>query len=275
MTTTLTLPAPSAIDTRRPSPRSVPIKTISDAGIVLRQQLGLTMRSPSWLVIGIVQPFLYLLLFAPLLRTALKASSTAQAYATFVPGLLVLLVMGASLYAGVGMINEVRSGIFDRCRVTSVSRTSLLLGRVARDVVTYLVQVVLVLVLAVAAGMRADAAGVLLSLLVLSVVAASLSSVSYVIALSAAHEGAMSGMLQMVTQPLMLLSGIMLPLSLGPGWLRVLADVNPLSHVVDGSRNLFAGQFTTSAVWWALGLTAGLGLASISLCCRKFAVALR
>ena len=48
--------------------------------------------------------------------------------------------------------------------------------------------------------------------------------------------------------PLLLLSGILLPMTLAPGWLQRVADVNPLSHVVDASRALFNGDIRSGVV---------------------------
>lgn len=251
------------------------MKLVRDSGIVLRQQVRLMLRSPSWVVMGIIQPVLYLVLFAPLLRTALDAPSSADAYSTFVPGLLVLLVMGASLYAGIGLINEVRTGAMDRCRVTPVSRTALLLGRTGRDVLVFLGQSIIVVAIATATGLRADVLGVAVTLLVLCVVSVTLSSTSYLFALRSTHEGAMTGVIAMITQPLVLLSGIMLPLTLAPAWLRAVAGLNPFSYVVSGTRDMFSGQFSTAAVWQGTGLTAALAVLIIGFTARRFTRAIK
>jgi ABC-2 type transport system permease protein len=63
--------------------------------------------------------------------------------------------------------------------------------------------------------------------------------------------------------PLMILSGMLLPLETGPGWMRALAKGNPLAYVLDAERALFAGDLTTSAVAWgfvAAAATAVVGL---------------
>ena len=63
--------------------------------------------------------------------------------------------------------------------------------------------------------------------------------------------------------PLMILSGMLLPLETGPGWMRAAAQVNPLTHLVNAERSLFSGDLTTSAVLW--GWTAAVTLAAIGL----------
>src|SRR5262249_34827307 len=64
--------------------------------------------------------------------------------------------------------------------------------------------------------------------------------------------------------PLLLLSGILLPMSIAPAWLEDLSDANPIKHVVDGVRSFFLGDIASSAsIWglfWAVTLVA-VGLA--------------
>jgi ABC-2 type transport system permease protein len=69
---------------------------------------------------------------------------------------------------------------------------------------------------------------------------------------------------QTVLFPVMLLSGMLLPLETGPAWMRAVSSVNPLRYVVDSSRAAFAGDLLSSAVAWgwvAAVATAALGLA--------------
>jgi ABC-2 type transport system permease protein len=50
--------------------------------------------------------------------------------------------------------------------------------------------------------------------------------------------------------PVLLLSGILLPMTIGPEWLQNLSDLMPFKFVVDAVRDSFAGNFGTSSVLW-------------------------
>src|SRR4051794_32990873 len=119
------------------------MKLIRDTLIIFQRQALLLLRNPVWIFVGVFQPVMYLLLFAPLLKPALRVSSDAQAYEIFVPGLLVLLAIFGGLFQGFGLIAELRAGIIERSRVTPVSRLALLLGRSLRDVVSLIAQAVI------------------------------------------------------------------------------------------------------------------------------------
>src|SRR6201997_2029307 len=124
---------------------------ISDTLFVYRRQQRLILRVPAFLIVGVLQPILYLALFGPLL-TRLPAGTlaggagtggTAEAYRFFVPGLLIQLALFGSTFVGFAIISEWRAGIIERYRVTPVSRLSILAGRVLRDVVVLGVQAVI------------------------------------------------------------------------------------------------------------------------------------
>jgi ABC-2 type transport system permease protein len=137
-------------------------------------------------------------------------------------------------------------------RVTPASRVSLLMGRVLRDVLVLLVQASLLTLVALPMGLRAPVLGVVVALLVVGLLGAAFSAASYAVALTLKSEDALAPLLNAVAIPVLLLSGILLPMALAPVWLRRLSDVNPLKHVVDGLRAMFRGDLWSSHS--ALGL---------------------
>src|SRR5690348_1211019 len=192
------------------------MKLLRDTLIIFQRQALLLLRNPVWIFVGVFQPVMYLLLFAPLLKPALGVSSNAQAYEIFVPGLLVLLAIFGGLFQGFGLIAELRAGIIERSRVTPVSRLALLLGRSLRDVVSLLFQSIIITVLSIPFGLSVRVGDVVLAYLVLGLIALMLSALSYAVALKVRSEDALAPLLNTVGQPVLLLSGILLPLALAP-----------------------------------------------------------
>jgi len=111
---------------------------------------------------------------------------------------------------------------------------------------------------------------VLLTLLVVALLGAALSAVSYALALTLKSEDAFAPLLNAVVFPILLLSGILLPMSLAPGWLQKLSDVNPFKHIVEGVRSFFAGDYGSSTAWWGLALTAALAVLGWWFGVRRF-----
>jgi ABC-2 type transport system permease protein len=243
-----------------------------DTWTIFARAMRLSLRNPAWVVIGLSQPVLYIVLFGPLLEP-LSGSLGAEgnAYQVFVPGILVQVGMFGALFVGFGLIAEWRAGVVESQRVTPASRTALLLGRVLRDVVVLVVQSVVLVLFSLLFGLRAPVAGVVLTLVVVALLGAALSAVSYALALTLKSEDAFAPLLNAVVFPLLLLSGILLPMSLAPGWLRGLSDVNPFKHIVEGARSFFSGDYASSTAWWGLGLTVVLAVLGWWFGVRRFA----
>jgi ABC-2 type transport system permease protein len=119
-------------------------------------------------------------------------------------------------------------------------------------------------------GLRAPVLGVVLTLLVIGLLGAAFSAVSYALALTLKSEDAFAPLLNAVVLPVLLLSGILLPMSLAPGWLQGISDVNPLKHVVEGVRSFFTGQYGSSTAWWGLGLTIAMAVVGWAFGVRRF-----
>src|SRR4051794_27465947 len=251
------------------------MKLLRDTSLIFQRQMRLLLRNPVWIFVGVFQPVMYLLLFAPLLKPALGVGSNAEAYEIFVPGLLVLLAIFGGLFQGFGLIAELRAGIIERSRVTPVSRLALLLGRSLRDVVSLLAQAVIITLLALVFDLRVYIWNLLLAYLMLALISLMTSALSYGVALRVKSEDALAPLMNTVAQPVLLLSGILLPLTFAPGWLRGVAAWNPFSWAVDGTRALFAGDLTSDAVWQGLLIMAVLAVAAILWAARLFARSVR
>src|SRR3954451_22050154 len=153
------------------------MKLLRDTSLILQRQMTLLLRNPVWIFVGVFQPVMYLLLFAPLLKPALQVRSNAQAYEIFVPGLLVLMAIFGGLFTGFSLLAELRAGIIERSRVTPVSRLALLLGRSLRDVVSLLIQSLIVTIVAIPFGLIVHLVNLLLAYLLLGLLALTASTV--------------------------------------------------------------------------------------------------
>lgn len=248
---------------------------LRETWLIFQRQWSLLARNPLWLLIGIFQPVMYLLLFAPLLQKAIGASDRADAYRIFVPGLLVLLALFGGLFQGFTLLAELRAGILERSRVTPASRYALLLGRSLRDVGIMLIQALIITLVAVPLGLRVSLGGVLLAYLLLCLIALMTSAASYALALSLRSEAALAPLMNTLAQPVLLLSGILLPLTLAPGWLRGVADWNPFSWAVSGIRALFADDLGNAVIWKSILIVGVLALLAMTWAARAFARSLR
>ena len=233
------------------------MRLLRDILLIYRRQVRQSLRVPMTLVLGLLQPILYLLFFGPVFSKVSKSFGTeATGLELFVPGILVQLGMFSSSFVGFGIIAELRSGIIERFRVTPVSRLALLLGRVLRD--------------ASLLGLRAPVAGLILALGLVVVLGIALSSLSYALGLVTRQEFVFAPFLNLVLVPVLLLSGILLPMTMAPGWLGTLSRFNPLAHVVDAIRDVFLGRYLTAHVASGTFAVVALAVISVTLATRLF-----
>ena len=248
---------------------------LRDTWLVFQRQMLLMARTPIWIIVAVSQPIFYLILYAPLLKPALQpfgATTTADAYRIFVPGLLVLMSIFGGLFTGFSLLAEVRSGVIERSRVTPARRLALLLGRSARDVVSLLVQALIVTVAAIPLGLAVRLGDMLLAYALLGLLALMATTLSYGVSLWLRSEAALAPVMNTVAMPLAMLSGVMLPMAYAPTWLKNIAAWNPFAWAVDGIRALFAGGHAGDfVVWKSLGLTTVLALIAAVWAARLFA----
>jgi ABC-2 type transport system permease protein len=255
------------------------LKFARDVWLVFQRHMTLLIRSPVWIAVGLAQPVVYLTLFAPLLRNALATpsgpASYARAYLVYVPGLLIAIAGFGGLFSGLGILAELRAGIIERIRVTPVNRTALLLGRALREVANMIIQGLVITVLAVPLGLRASLADVLLGYLIFALAGLMATSLSYGVGLLIRNEAALGPVINAVAQPLMLLGGVLLPLTLAPLWLQRIAYWNPFYWATVAMRALFAGHLADPAVWRGLVIVGGMTAVTVAWSSRLFARSLR
>ena len=223
---------------------------LRESTIVFRRQLRMNLRNPAWVIIGMLQPVLYLLLFGPLLKPLIGKFGAANAYTFFVPGMLVQLGIFGAFFAGFSLIGEWREGVIEAERVTPASRTALLVGRLYRDLLQLLVQALILVGLGYALGMQAPLTGVVVGTLLTLLIGGACAAASNALALTTKSEDVMAPVINMVMMPVLLLSGILLPMTIGPAWLQRASDFMPIRHVVDGVRDSFGGDFASSGLLW-------------------------
>jgi len=238
--------------------------------IVFRRQLRMALRNPAWVIIGLVQPILYLCLFGPLLEPLASTLGAENAYTLFVPGLLVQLGLFGALFAGFGLIAEWRAGVIEAERVTPASRTALLLGRILRDVLQLFVQGIVLIGLAFLFGLTGSILGMVFGLILTVLLGAACAAASNALALTTKSEDVMAPVINSIALPVLLLSGILLPMTIGPQWLQVVSDFMPTKYIVNAIRELFVGDFFTITTMWGVIWTIVLFAAGLYVGTRTF-----
>ncbi|MFE4576613.1 ABC transporter permease [Streptomyces chartreusis] len=245
---------------------------LHDTALIYGRYLRQSLRSRFALLFGVLMPLLYLLFFGPLL-TDLPLGGRGSSWQVLVPGLLLQLGLFGASFAGFSIIIEKGQGVVERMRVTPVSRLALLLGRVLRDATVFVFQAVLLVLAALAMGLRAPLPGVLIGFAFVALLTVSLASLSYALAMKVRTPQEFGPAINAMTMPMMLLSGLMLPMTLGPRWLDVLSHFVPFRYLVDAVRDAYVGSYATAHMLYGVLVAVAFAALAVTVGTRVFRTA--
>lgn len=241
-------------------PRRTGNRLVADTINVMTRELKPVWREPASVLFAMVQPLVFLALFAPLLPDA--PGGTALQW--FVPGIIAMTCLMGASFTGATLTEEMVTGSHERLLVSPLSRSSLLVGRALKEIVPMLMQAVIILVVVTPFSFDLHLGGVLVGVTMLALFSVGVGSLSFALALASAGQDWLFWTVQQtLIFPTLLLAGVLLPLDGAPDWLGFLADLNPLTYVVEAERELFAGVWNADVI--AQGFAGGLVIAALGL----------
>ena len=262
----------TAVQTSPATRRPIASNLLRDTHLVMTRELRPVLHDPFSLVFGMIQPLVFLALFGPLLVGSLGGQADTalggSVWQWFVPSILVMTALFGTSTVGANLLFEFQTGAHERLLVTPLSRPSLLIGRALKEMVPLAAQAVIIVAVMIPFGFQLYPAGALIGFALLAVFGIGLGSFSYALAIAVRKQEWMFWVVQQtLIFPLMILSGMLLPLESGPEWMQVASKFNPLTYLVNAERALFAGDVGSSAAGWgwvaalvtvAVGLTVGI-----------------
>ena len=241
-----------------------------DTWLTFGYEGGQLVRNPAAVAAALLNPVTYLLFFTPFLKSVMGASSYGAAYQIFVPLLFCTQGLFGGLFAGFVLLAAIRQGVISRFRVTPLSRVGLLLGRELVVVAMIGFQAIVITVIALIFGLRVAPANFLLALIVLAMMVLLGVSISYAVAIALPNESLLPSVMNGVAQPLSLLAGVLIPLSVAPLWVRDVALWNPWAWGANSMRAIFEGHVDAQVVWQASLILAVLAVVTLILSSRLF-----
>ncbi|HET9899050.1 MAG TPA: ABC transporter permease [Streptosporangiaceae bacterium] len=246
------------------------MKLARDVWLTFQYEAAQLLHNPVSIAISLLQPITYLLLFTPFLKSVMGATTYSAAYQIYVPSLFCAMGLFSGLFAGFALIAAINQGVIARLRVTPLSRVGLLLGRELIFVVLVAFQAMVVAVVALIFGLRVAPLNLLLAFGLLALMVVVGVSISYILAILVPNVNALINLTNGVTEPLAMLAGVLIPLSVAPLWLRDIALGNPFAWGANGMRALFQGHFGAQIVWQSAAILAGAAALAVVVSSRVF-----
>ena len=216
-------------------------REITDGLIVAGRNLKRVPRIPELAVFAVLQSIVFVLLFAFVFGGAIPLEGGGSYREFLLPGIFAQTVAFASITTAIGMTDDVNKGILDRFRSLPMARSAVLTGRAVFDLVYQSGIMVVLMLSGLAVGWRVHN-GVLeflggAALLLLFTFA--MSWVGVVIGLTVRTVESANQLGFTLLFPLTFLSNVFVPTQTLPGWLRPIAEWNPVSALTAATRDLW------------------------------------
>ena len=246
------------------------MKVARDSWLMFSYEVGQLVSNPVNIAISLLQPITFLLLFTPFLKSVLGAHTYSDAYQIYVPSLFCAMGLFSGLFSGFALIAALRQGVIARFRVTPLSRVGLLLGRELMYVLLIGFQALVITAVALIFGLRVPLVNLLVALFLLALMVVIGVSISYVLAIVVPNVNVLMNVTNGVTEPLALLAGVLIPVSVAPLWVRDVALWNPFAWGANGMRAVFQGHIGTQVVWEASVILVALAVLAVLASSRVF-----
>jgi ABC-2 type transport system permease protein len=239
-TTTMTPDVSTTSGTLRPVPGTALSRFISDGWVTTWRNLMKIIRVPEILLFSLIQPIMFVLLFTFVFGAAIDIPG--DGYTSFLmAGIFAQTVVFGSTYSGSAMAQDLKDGIIDRFRTLPMNGAAVLVGRTNGDLVINALSMLVMMGTGFLVGWRVNSsfgeflAGVALLLLF----AYAFSWVMSFLGLSVKSPEIINNAGFLILFPLTFISNAFVPSENLPTPLRIFAEWNPVSALVQSARQLF------------------------------------
>ena len=220
-----------------------------DTAVLTWRSLRHILRSPDTIITTAVMPIGFMLLFVYVFGGAIDVGSGS--YVNYLlPGILIITIASGISYTAYRLFQDLQSGIFERFQSMPIARSSVLWAHVGTSLVSNMVSVVVV---AVVMGFRSGA-GVLAWLAIVGILVVFTLALTWLAVIPGLTAKSVDGA-SAFSYPLILLpfiSSAFVPTETMPGPVRVFAEHQPVTSIVNAIRDLFAQQPVGTDIWIAL-----------------------
>ncbi|AOX64879.1 ABC-2 type transport system permease protein [Curtobacterium sp. 320] len=239
--------------------RQLPVVVTSPAAVwfedgwtVTKRNLIKIKRSPDMLVFAVLQPIMFVLLFSQVYGGAIQVQGTD--YTQFLmAGIFAQTVVFGATFSGSAMAQDLKEGLIDRFRTLPMSASAVLVGRTNSDLVLNGISMAIMMLTGLAVGWRVNSSPLefLAGIALLLLFSYAFSWVMALLGMSVKTPEVINNASFMILFPLTFISNAFVPSDTLPLVLRVFAEWNPVSSLVQAARELFGnvGSAPVPDIW--------------------------
>jgi ABC transporter DrrB family efflux protein len=234
---------------------------VADSWEMVKRNLRHIRRTPELLIDVTLQPIMFVILFRFVFGGAIPIQGTT--YVNYLmAGIFVQTIAFGGVYTGVLLANDLKNGMIDRFRSLPMLQSSVLTGRTLTDLLRAMLAVTVMTVVGVAVGFRPEGGvvGAALAFGVMLTFGFALSWFGVAMGAFVRTPEALQGIIFMTVFPLTFASSAFVPTDTMPTWLRVFAEHQPLTLVINTVRSFMltggGGPDAIPALIWSVGMLA-------------------
>jgi ABC-2 type transport system permease protein len=255
----------------QPLKRSKAYWAILDSWILIKRSLMHITRNMDQLLGVAFQPIMFTLLFRYVFGGAINTGGTS--YVNFLmAGILVQTAAFGATFTAIGVATDLKRGIIDRFKSLPMRSSAVLVGHTVGDLVRNTISSVIMILVGLAVGFRPTATWSewLLVFGILLLFTFAFSWLSAMVGLLAKSVEAVQWVSFVFIFPLTFASSAFVPTDSMPTWLRLFAENQPVTHVINAIRALIVGTPIGNHGWWAAAWSVGILAISVPLSARLF-----
>ena len=213
---------------------------LADTWHLFHKYMIITMRMPLWSLFTLIQPLIWLIIFAQLFGHFVETDN----YMDFImPGILIMTVLFGSSWSGVSLLREISAGTVDKMLVSPVSRVAIVLSRVLHSAIQVIAQALIILVVAwlMGSAISMNPLHIFMAMLIVLFLAVGFAALSNGFAITLQREEPLVMIGNLMTLPLMFFSSALVPKQFMPDWIEFISIINPITYAVEAVRAVLVG----------------------------------
>jgi ABC-2 type transport system permease protein len=215
-------------------------------------------RNPFTLTVSLVMPIIWLVGYTQVFQviTRLPGFPADSYLGFFSPAVIIVMAMFAAATSGMGLVDDMDTGIFNKQLVSPMNRSAMFVGKICSEALRLAVQVLLLLALAMALGAHVvtGLGGVIAIIVIAELFSVVFVALSNIVGLVTHRSDATALISNFITLPLLFLSSSFLPAALLPPWIQTISVFNPVTYGVTAIRVLMLDGW----VWTTIGPAVGV-----------------
>jgi len=245
--------------------------SVIDTLTITRRNLLVWVRVPAYIMFTVIQPVMFVLLFAYVFGGAIPIRGTS--YVNFLmPGIIAQSAAFATFGTAIALAQELQKGVIDRLRSMPMARSAVLAGRLVADTLRMFITILILVGVGYGVGFRfQNGFGLAVAMVVLATVfGLAICCIAAYTGLAIGDEESVQAFGLIWLFPLTFVSSAFVPISSMPGWLQAFANHQPVTYVINTMRAMALGGPIATNLWISIAWLAGIFIVFAPLAVRAY-----